>query len=583
MKTSLHLILLLCVLLSLFACGHKPYPHSLITADSLSNVNADSAIALLNSLKGEMRNTPEATQMYYRLLCIKANDKAYITHTSDSLILPVLHYYIDANNEQHLPEAYYYAGRVYRDLGDAPQALEYFEKATEALPEDGGYALKSKIYSQMGTLFDYQDLYAEALDMYKKGGQCDSIIRDSISMIYKFRDMANMNIELNRQDRALSYFKKANQLSLQLGRTDLFNMVQSQLASFYIDLQEYDSARIALQNALKNIILPDKSAIYSISARFYDATNNTDSAVWYYNELLGFGSVYAKKTAYRKLLELAIKQNDKKQASEYLYGYLLYVDSIQKLTQTETVQRMHSLYNYQLREKENLQLKAENHNNIFWLWSISGGLIMVLLSFIAYSQYSKRKNLKLKQQLEKLRIIEKENQEKILFLETHKSQKEELEKSLANINTHEDNIQERQLGQRIELLNHIMQQKTIENEQEKEAKEYLFNSDLYKQLQERINSARGEAYITSEEWVLLKELTSPAFPTFFQRLYSLHTLNENELHVCVLLKLQFRPADIARLLQLKPESISSIRKRLYRKVTGNNGNPEMWDKIIHSL
>ena len=405
--------------------------------------------------------------MYYRLVCIKANDKAYILHTSDSLILPVLHYYIEKNDEQHLPEAYYYAGRVYRDLGDAPQALGYFEKATEALPEDGGYALKSKIYSQMGTLFAYQDMYAEALDMYRKGGQCDSIIRDSISMIYKFRDMANMNIELDRQDRALSYFKKANQLSLQLGRTDLFYMVQSQLASFYIDQQEYDSARIALQNASKDIILLDKSAIYSISARFYDATNNTDSAVWYYNELLGFGSVYTKRTAYRKLLELAIKQNDKKQASEYFYGYLLYVDSIQKLTQTETAQRMHSLYNYQLREKENLQLRAENHNKIFWLWGVTGGLIIVMLSFIAYRQYSKRKNLKLKQQLEKLRIIEKENQEKILFLERHKSQKEELEKSLANINTHEDNIQERQLGQRIELLNHIMQQKTIENDQEK--------------------------------------------------------------------------------------------------------------------
>ena len=91
--------------------------------------------------------------MYYRLLCIKANDKAYILHTSDSLILPVLHYYIEKDDERHLPEAYYYAGRVYRDLGDAPQALEYFEKAAEALPEDGGYKLKSKIYSQMGTLF----------------------------------------------------------------------------------------------------------------------------------------------------------------------------------------------------------------------------------------------------------------------------------------------------------------------------------------------------------------------------------------------------------------------------------------------
>ena len=128
-----------------------------------------------------------------------------------------------------------------------------------------------------------------------------------------------------------------------------------------------------------------------------------------------------------------------------------------------------------------------------------------------------------------------------------------------------------------------MQQKTIENEQEKEAQKCLFESEIYKELLRRINSANGKAYVNSNEWELLNKLIPPAFPKFFERLHSLHTPNVNELHVCILLKLQFRPADIARLLELKPESISSIRKRLYLKVTGDKGAPELWDKIIHSL
>ena len=133
MTQALFLIL---VLLGFCACGHKPYPQSLIIADSLTNACPDSAIALLKNIENTLQTEPETTQMYYRLLCIKANDKAYIPHTSDSLILPVLHYYIEKDDERHLPEAYYYAGRVYRDLGDAPQALDYFEKAAEALPEN---------------------------------------------------------------------------------------------------------------------------------------------------------------------------------------------------------------------------------------------------------------------------------------------------------------------------------------------------------------------------------------------------------------------------------------------------------------
>lgn len=559
------------------------YPNTLLLADSLTSSKPDSAIVLLKTLKSDILTASEGTQMYYHLLCIKANDKAYVLHTSDSLIREVLHYYIDKDDKRHLPEAYYYAGRVYRDLGDAPQALDYFEKALEVSPEEKVTNLKNKIYSQMGTLFAYQGMYAEALGMYKRGQQYNGSLKDSVSMVFSLRDIANMYIELGKTDSALVCFKEAVLLSQQLRRTDLFNMVQSQLASLYIDLQIFDSARISLQYALKDIEQPNKSGIYHIAGHFYDVTNRRDSAIWYYNKLLDCGSVYAQRTAYRRLLEFSIKQNGTKQASDYLYGYLQCIDSIQKLTQTEIIHRMYSLYNYQLREKENIQLKIENRNKILWIWIITGGLVITLLFFIVYRQYSKRKGLELKQQLDKLQTIEKENQEKIEFLERYKSQKEELEKSLANINISEDSIQKKQLGQKLKMLNHILQQKTIENEQEKEAQEYLFNSGLYKQLLERINSVRGEAYITCEEWESLKNILSPAFPTFFERLHSLHALNENELHVCVLLKLRFRPADIARLLGLKPESISSIRKRLYQKVTGNNGSPEMWDKIIYSL
>lgn len=413
MRVKIHILLLLCVLLCLVSCGHKPYPQSLVTADSLASVDPDSAIALLKSIEDTMQAEPEATQMYYRLLCIKADDKAYILHTSNDRILPVLHYYIEKNDKRHLPEAYYYAGRVCRDMGDAPQALGYFEKALEALPADGGYKLKSKIYSQMGTLFAYQRLYAEALELYESGGRCDSILKDSVGMVFKLRDIANMYIELGKQDSALICFEKANQLSQQLRRTDLFNMIQSQLAAFYIDLHEYDLARTALRNALRDIERPNKSGIYAIAAHFYDAINQTDSAVWYYNQLLDFGTVYAKKTAYHRLLELAIRKNDMKQAAVYFHGNRLYVDSIQKLTKTETLQRMHSLYNYQLRERENVRLKEENRNQALWIWITAGGLLIAILAHIAYRQYSKRKNLELQHQLDKLRAIEKENKEKI--------------------------------------------------------------------------------------------------------------------------------------------------------------------------
>ena len=223
MKGLVHLLLLVSVVSCFVGCGSKPYPQLLVVADSLIYTNPDRAIVLLKKVKGAMRGEPEATQMYYRLLCIKANDRAYIPHTTDSLILPVLHYYIKKEDKRHLPEAYYYAGRVYRDLGDAPQALDYFEKAEKALPEDGGYDMKAKIYSQMGNLFSYQSMTSEALEMYKKGLACDKILKDSAYMAFDLSDMANMYMESQKTDSALTYYKEATLMSKRLQRTDLFN------------------------------------------------------------------------------------------------------------------------------------------------------------------------------------------------------------------------------------------------------------------------------------------------------------------------------------------------------------------------
>lgn len=87
--------LLLIILLPLYflSCDSKPYPQVLQLADSLANTCPDSAIVLLEQFKDSASQESKEAQMYYQLLTIKARDKAYITHTSDSLILEVLHYY----------------------------------------------------------------------------------------------------------------------------------------------------------------------------------------------------------------------------------------------------------------------------------------------------------------------------------------------------------------------------------------------------------------------------------------------------------------------------------------------------------
>ena len=188
MKLHKLLFFSLC-LLCLCSCKDHRSPHILSVVDSLTYVHPDSAINLLNSLKAQMNNEPESTQMYYRLLQIKANDKAYIPHTSDSIILPIVEYYEKKRGEGHLMEAYYYAGRVYRDLQDAPHALDYFQRAAQISSGSTDYRLISKIYAQIATLFDYQDIYDESLKMFKNYKSTE----DDLLKIYNYLESRNFS------------------------------------------------------------------------------------------------------------------------------------------------------------------------------------------------------------------------------------------------------------------------------------------------------------------------------------------------------------------------------------------------------
>lgn len=98
----------------------------LTNIDSVADNDAERALNMLDSIWPYMKNATEASRNYYELLKIKAQDKAYIPQTSDSTITRLVEYYENKGDKRLLPKAYYYAGRIYRKLHDAPQAVKYF-------------------------------------------------------------------------------------------------------------------------------------------------------------------------------------------------------------------------------------------------------------------------------------------------------------------------------------------------------------------------------------------------------------------------------------------------------------------------
>lgn len=455
-KSTLAILIPLC----LYACGNKPYPNTMQVVDTLVYNNPDSAIALLEHIEDSITSEPEATQMYYWLLTIKAKDKAYVVHSSDSLILKALHYYEDKEDEKHLPEAYYYAGRVYSDLGDAPQALDYYQKAAELLEESTNYRLKEVLYSQMGDLFFFQDVYDKAMKAYKKSYYYDKVYtKDKEGIVVNLCNIGSVFNFSNNTDSAMFYYQKANQIAKESGKKRLIDKAQSSLIDLFTQLKQYDSARIALQTL--SVSEPHTQIAYnSIVADLFLQTENLDSAKYYYEKLLKINDVYAQQGAHWGLAEIAQKHFDCQSTLKHISLYNMWTDSIRKITDSETIRKAQSLYNYQLREKENLQLKMNNALQRQLInYSILAILILILY-FAAHLQYSKRKKLQLTMKLEKLEKLKEEQYRKSSqFIEENNQKIEELERALQESDSHNDDMQRllQEQKERIILLNsHIV-------------------------------------------------------------------------------------------------------------------------------
>lgn len=256
-----HVLYLFCFFFSLsfHIYGGNTYPQLLLLADSLTRSKPDSAVSLLISMKEDLLVQSEETQMCYNLLCVRVDDKRCILQVSDSLILSILHYYINRDDKQHLSEAYFYAGRMYRNLGDFPQAQNCYDNALEALEGDSCYRLRNLIYGQMGGLCSEQGFWNEAKEIYLRAYKWNSIATDFYydignmdSMFYYYKELLGFSTLYLNAD-AYSHLVK---FASKEGKAQNVGYVDKQPISYNnYALREKENSRLKKENKQKQFYL----------------------------------------------------------------------------------------------------------------------------------------------------------------------------------------------------------------------------------------------------------------------------------------------------------------------------------------
>ena len=300
----------------------------------------------------------------------------------------------------------------------------------------------------------------------------------------------------------------------------------------------------------------------------------------HYNRLIeDRGSVYNKQKASLDMANILAGQNRYKEAAGYFQQYVTYTDSIQKLTRTEALTKAQATYNYQLRERENNQLKLKNaeQRTLILVYLLAG--LLITGAGTAYLFYLR--NLRRKQN-ERLKELERQREEQLRrskeYIEHNNALIQELEKQLAS--TSDENLQMKQL---LQIQQEQLRQRNIQAEAEMREQELAVQSFHQSDIYIKFHQAEDFSGLSEADWLVLQQAIDRTFNSFTNRLYALSTLDERELRICLLVKAEIQPAGIARLMGRAKSTITSARKNLFEKLCGKKGSAEDFDRFIQGF
>lgn len=412
MKT--YIAIIATTMLTFLSCGRPDYPRQLAVADSLCEVRPDSAEILLGKLKSRYATFSGDARWYYRLLRLKARGKAYkaFTKADTAEARALLEHYRSGGDRHLLPQAYYYAGCVARDNGNAPMAIDLFRQAMEAMPDTTDLKMRSILNFQTGFLMLNQWLYGPAINYFKESLRLEQLRKDTAMVAFCYEKLAFAYRDKGIKDSMIMCFEKARAWASKLNDSIFEQGFVAARASYYVEIKDYAKADSCLRPYMKFVDNSSKMAFFNLMASICMNTEKWEEGKAYCHALLNEGSVYSKQTASRLLVKYHSHKNDVERVNKYLSLFKEYTDSVNHVEAKNILAQMDASYNYNKYKEDNAKLRAEktrSNNLIIFLTTLA---IMTIAIFIKYFIASKqqqaireRRWIILQREMKKVKLI----------------------------------------------------------------------------------------------------------------------------------------------------------------------------------
>ena len=560
-------------LLSVVSCGQQAADIDIAVADSLSEAAPQRAMTLIDSLEGESAMN-KSRHMKLLLLKAKVRNKLAMPMSTDSLKY-IADYFDKHGDSNERMLAYYIIGCVYQRSQDAPMALQYFhEAATKADTTDSSCDFltlhRTHVWSAeiLKSQFAFSDAFHENSLAFKYAMKA----KDTLNAIITYEQKSNIYNALGLSDSAIfireklyglySKYGYEKEAVRSLGLLINYGVENKELSDVkhYINLYEHKSGNFNNKGDIKKGV----EIYYVAKGRYLAEINELDSAEYYFRKCARTAKNYSDlKYCFDDLADIYRKRNRPDSVAKYADLARMMTDSAYAQMSTEHLQQMQAMYNYnryrQTAEEAEKDALRTKYISIIIIMAIMAAAIGGALAMRTYIIRKRR-----------ARVDEiKEYKRKINELEMSRA---ELESINSGLNAEVNRMIEEKT-KKIDILK-TEYEKNFNNVKDKD----LFECEPIV-IQIRWKARKTTKPMDKDEISRLKELFKDYRPLSNWE----NTLNNNEYLICLLVRLDFVPAEICILTDLSSSNISNIRKRLLEKMTGREGSPKDFDKYIKSL
>ena len=277
--------------------------------------------------------------------------------------------------------ANYYYGRLLREHGNHPAAMEAFLRTVHSRTRD--HAIKGRAYCNMGIMAGLATEHELAYNVYKCSAGEFLTAQDTTAYYYALIDMAFELAENKQKDEAIAL---TNTIECECNNYDILTKIWETRAIAYLFNEDYDSTIYCVNQLLSRGYNEPTGLL--LKAKAFSFLNIKDSAVYYAQmAMLKTNSLFDINNAY-----YILANDDENNTKE---------EVLQIAGDRSDVQKLIEIRQGQLSQATQLLQQDLNRKpDLRWLIAIIATIIVIGIGIIVYVRKKKRQHRLISQQIE---------------------------------------------------------------------------------------------------------------------------------------------------------------------------------------